>query len=168
VEHEEGIEMERSAFDTLVMELRSAVEVPGGGAFPLDAAVRVAQAQERTRRDLISGASGARGVTEDDLHVLAMFDITSASAAIAIRKLAADDAESAGITTALVDLWGRSEAGRCLWFDAHSLFSGDEAAERSRAAKESARLLAPEAIAIAFRLSTPVVQYVEFVSKVIP
>jgi hypothetical protein len=52
-------------------------------------------------------------------------------------------------------------------FDVDAVWTGAEHDLRQSDLWETARLLAPDAIAIAMRLSEPVSQYVEFASKVI-
>jgi len=123
--------------------------------FPLDAAVGCMQ-QKR----------GVQQRPEDLLELLELFEVTSVSAAVAIKRLGGVADDLSGIRDALVDLWGRAEAARSLLFDLYSLWTGVERDARKGDLWETARLLAPEAIAIAMRLSEPVSQYVEFASKV--
>jgi hypothetical protein len=95
-----------------------------------------------------------------------LLDATSVSAGLAIKKITKLGDDSSGIRDSLVDLWGRTEAARCLIFDVESVFGGSEAESRIADLWETARLLAPDAIAIAMRLSEPVEQYVAFAAEV--
>ena len=152
--------MDREKLDSLLSELKKSVESSSAGhLFPLNAAVVGVATQRDARRSL-----DAR-ISERELDLLALFDVTSVSASLAVKSVSRTHSDTTGITTALVDLWGQAEAARCLWLDQHSLFSGEAAKARGEALQETARLLAPEAISLAIRLGEPVVQYVEFVSK---
>jgi len=154
--------MERTQFDQVVDELRGYTEqVAGGSRFPLDTVLGHAQQQLASRKGLVSLQASA-GLPE----LLMLIDVTAISAARAIKRVAASGDDTTGVRDALVDLWGRAEASRCLLIDCQGLFSGEERAQRLTDLWESARLLAPDAIAIAMRLSEPVSQYVEFASKV--
>lgn len=160
--------MKRDEFDALVADLKNKVnESSADSAFPLDRAVTLIAVQDSAREALSTAQVEGVAITHNDRNLLALFDVTAVSAAVAIKRLSGRDGELAGITTALVDLWGQAEASRCLWFDSHTLFTGEEAAVRHLALSETARIMAPEALSIAFRLSEPVTQYVDFVSKVI-
>ncbi len=154
--------MEREAVDQLFGELQRAVGASKGAAFlPLDVAVRMATQQ--TARGSMREREFEKGWSD----LLTLLDVTSVSAGLAIKQLATRGDDSTGIRDALVDLWGRAEAARCLWLDAQDMFEGAEARERIADLWETARLLAPDAIAVAMRLSEPVAQYVEFASKVV-
>ncbi len=157
--------MDREALDKLQSELKTGVSsAPGGNAFPLNAAVEAVIAQHQGR---IAATKASAGVSEQDLRLLELFDITSVSAALAIRALSKRTEDTSGISTALVDLWTQSEAARCLWFDRFGSTSAEEVGVKVEALTETAKLLAPEAIAVAIRMREPVAQYVEFVSKVV-
>jgi hypothetical protein len=127
--------------------------------FPLDGAVQTIQRGQ------------SQGVSAQPQEFLAplldLFEVTSVSAALAIKRLGSTTSDASGIRDALVDLWGRAEAARSLLFDVLTVWAGDERDERITDLWETARLLAPDAIAMAMRLSEPVSQYVEFASKVI-
>jgi hypothetical protein len=154
--------MERVQFDQVVAELRDHAEKVGEQSrFPLDAVLSRALGQDAARKGLVN-AQTAPGLSE----LLMLIDVTAVSAARAIKRLAASGDDTTGVRDALVDLWGRAEAARCLLVDSQSLFSGAEATERIIDLWETGRLLAPDAIAIAMRLSEPVGQYVDFASKV--
>ena len=101
------------------------------------------------------------------MRILDLFEVTSVSAAVAIKRLGSSAADTSGIRDALVDLWARAEAARSLVFDVLGVWTGEERECRVVDIWETARLLAPDAIATAMRLSEPVSQYVEFASKVI-
>jgi hypothetical protein len=118
--------------------------------------------QQLASRKSLVGLQSTAGLPE----LLTLIDVTAISAGRAIKRLAASGDDTTGVRDALVDLWGRAEAARCLLIDSQGLFSGQEAAERVMDLWESAQLLAPDAIAIAMRLSEPVGQYVDFASKV--
>ncbi len=157
--------MNREEFDQLQSELKSAL---GGAAkehtFPLNAAVEAIVAQHE-RRLAVSRARAE--VLDEDLRLLELFDMTSVSAALAIRALSKKSDDTSGISTALVDVWTQSEAARCLWFDRFASGGQAEMGVKVEALRETAKLLAPEAIAVAIRMREPIAQYVEFVSKVV-
>lgn len=158
--------MERTEFDRMLHELRDALRsAPDGHRFPLNAAVTGVVAQGATRKAVVAAKPE---VSDSALGLLAIFDATAVSAAVALKRISETHDDRSGLTTALVDLWGQAEAARCLWFDHFRVFTGEDSRVRDEALKETARLLAPEAIALAMRLQEPVAQYVEFVSKVVP
>lgn len=160
--------MKRDEFDAIVADLKSKVsESSVGSAFPLNRAVEIIVDQDSERAALSLSRAGGLQISSSDRKLWALFDVTTVSAALAIKRLSGRDAELAGITTALVELWGQAEAGRCLWFDTYTVFTGQEAEARRLSLVETARVMAPEAISLAFRLSEPVTHYVDFVSKVL-
>lgn len=150
----------RNESDKLQGVLRGGLEsVTGSSRFPLDSGVK-------TLQQLASSFSYP--LDEPLMDLLGLFDVTSVSAAVAIKRLGGLAAgDTSGIRDALVDLWGRAEAARSLLFDVLTVHSGSSRAERMADLWETARLLAPDAIATAMRLSEPVSQYIEFASKVI-
>lgn len=157
--------MNREALDKLQGELKASVDVATSAhVFPLNAAVHATLAQHQARVD---AARARPDVADQDLRLLELFDITSVSAALAIRALSKRGDDASGIATALVDLWTQSEAARCLWFDRFSATSADDSRAKGEAIRETAKLLAPEAIAVAIRMRESAAQYVEFVSKVV-
>jgi len=157
--------MNREALDKLQGELKASVDVATSAhVFPLNAAVHATLAQHQARVD---AARARPDVADQDLRLLELFDITSVSAALAIRALSKRGDDASGIATALVDLWTQSEAARCLWFDRFSSTSADDSRAKGEAIRETAKLLAPEAIAVAIRMRESATQYVEFVSKVV-
>ena len=159
--------MKRDEFDALIAVLKTNVsEGSIESTFPLDKAVTLIAAQDAERAALSVAHGGDVAITKHDQNLLALFDITAVSSAVAIKRLSGRDGELAGITTALVDLWGQAEASRCLWFDSHANSTGEGAQARRLALGETVKIMAPEAISIAFRLVEPVTRYVEFVSKV--
>ena len=152
--------MDRGETDSFVVNLRSELYA-GASSFPLDQAVTKVTAQRSERENTASS------LKDQSLHQLLMLlDATSVSAGLAIKKLAKLGDDSSGIRDSLVDLWGRAEAARCLLFDVQSVFGGSEAESRIADLWETARLLAPDAIAIAMRLSEPVDRYVAFAGEV--
>jgi hypothetical protein len=156
-------EMDREQFDRLQSELK--VRVGGlahDRAFPLNAAVEAIVAQHQARFEMTRSR-----IQEQDLRLLELFDITSVSATFAIRAFSKKGDDTSGISGALVDLWTQSEAARCLWFDCFASSGQAKVGVEVEALRETAKLLAPEAIAVAIRMQEPVSQYVEFVSKVL-
>lgn len=154
--------MERQQCEKILQELYAHAEQKAAHtAFPLDIILDCAREQQQQRVQIAGGATSPLVV-----DLLVLLDVTSVSASRAIRSLAARADDASGIRDALVDLWGRAEAARCLLIDAQTVFSQEQASQRMNDLWETARLLAPEAIAIAMRLSEPVIQYVEFASKV--
>jgi hypothetical protein len=157
--------MKRELFDRLLDEVKNVVLATAEGhRFPLNAAVAAVMLQSHART---AAAASQPEISQNSLGLLALFDATTVSAALAIKRVSQTHDDATGLTTGLVDLWGQAEAARCLWFDRCSVFSGEESLLRERALEETARLLAPEAIALAIRLQEPVAQYVDFVSKVV-
>lgn len=157
--------MNRDEFDKLHSDLRASVSgATSEHAFPLNAAVEAVLAQHQSR---LAATGSRKDASEQDLRLLELFDVTSISAGLAIHALSKKGDDASGISTALVDLWTQSEAARCLWFDRFVVASEAEIAARAEALRETAKLLAPEAIAVAIRMREPVAQYVEFVSKVV-
>ncbi len=155
-------DMERAQCDLVVEELRGHAEKAGElSRFPLDVVLGHALKQGASRKGLVK-SQAEPGLSD----LLTLIDVTAVGAARAIKRIAASGDDSTGVRDALVDLWGRAEAARCLLVDSQGLFSGSEAAERVMDLWETGRLLAPDAIAIAMRLSEPVGQYVDFASKV--
>jgi hypothetical protein len=157
--------MKREVFDRLLDELKGAVLATAEGhRFPLNAAVAAVMLQGNSRA---AATASKPEISQSALGLLALFDVTTVSAALAIKDVSRTHDDTTGLTTGLVDLWGQAEAARCLWFDQYAVFSGGESHLREVALQETARLLAPEAIALAIRLQEPVAQYVDFVSKVV-
>jgi hypothetical protein len=62
-----------------------------------------------------------------------------------------------------VDIWGRAQAARCLWYD---VVVGGEKAEGLRQAKETLIRLASDAVGVSKRLGCLAAQYVEFTSQI--
>jgi hypothetical protein len=154
--------MERAQCDLVVEELRGHAEKAGElSRFPLDAVLGHALKQGASRKGLVKSQSEP-GLSD----LLTLIDVTAVGAARAIKRIAASGDDITGVRDALVDLWGRAEAARCLLVDSQGVFSSAEAADRVMDLWETGRLLAPDAIAIAMRLSEPVGQYVDFASKV--
>lgn len=145
--------MARTERDVGMSSLRAELErLVSTSRFPLDAAVGFIEQR--------------RGVQQQLGDLLDLFEVTSVSAALAIKRLGGMADDPSGIRDALVDLWVRAEAARSLFFDLKSVWTDVEDDDRRQDLCETARLLAPDAIAIAMRLSEPVSQYVEFASKV--
>jgi methylphosphotriester-DNA--protein-cysteine methyltransferase len=80
-----------------------------------------------------------------------------------IEKLFTERREGSAL---LVDLWGRAEACRALWFETYVLWPKDKTAERRRALAETVLQLASESIGTALRFSRSCQQFVDFVAKV--
>jgi hypothetical protein len=75
--------------------------------------------------------------------------------------------DNSGIRELLVDLWSRAEAARSLIFDVQDVFEGEDKRVRLADICETARVLAPEAIAVAMQLSVPVEEYIEFAEGIL-
>jgi hypothetical protein len=155
--------MDRVAVDGFLHSLRASLAA-NSSRFPLDASVQSVSGQHGDRQRMTGQGSP---LSEGLVRLLMLLDATSVSASLAIKNLGRSGDDSSGIRDALVDLWGRSEAARCLLIDSQGVFSGAEATNRVHDLWETARLLAPDAIAIAMRLSEPVEHYVEFATKVV-
>lgn len=157
--------MDRDEFDRLRDELKTTVgNVAEVCAFPLNAAVEAVVAQHERR---LAATLARADVQERDLRLLEFFDITSIGATLAIRGLSKKNDDSSDISTALVDVWTQSEAARCLWFDRFARKGEAEVGDNAQALEETAKLLASEAIGVAIRMRESVVQFVEFVAKVV-
>jgi len=150
----------REESDVLKGALRGELEsVTASSRFPLDSGVK--KFQQLPNRSSHVGDEALMGL-------LGLLDVTSVSAGVAIKRLGGlAPGDTSGIRDALVDLWGRAEAARSLLFDVLAVHTGSARDDRVADLWETARLLAPDAIATAMRLSEPVSQYVEFASKVI-
>ncbi len=150
----------RQERDLVISTLRAELELRASHSrFPLDNAVQ--KIQSRALSALVGDSERAFS------DLLNLFEATAVSAAVAIKRFASTANDTSGIRDALVDLWSRAEAARSVLFDTLEVWVGAERKEREEDLWETARLLAPDAIAIAMRLSEPVSQYVEFASKVI-
>lgn len=158
--------MEYAKFSASREQLHAAIAASAAAIFPLEQALSHARA---TRGELVALVSAA-GVAPEKIQVaadlLTVLDSTAVSAALAVKRVSERKVDVAGISTALVDLWGMAEAGTALWYDAFVRFPGDKGAGREPALRETVRLLGSEAVSIATQLHEPVVQYVEFVSKI--
>lgn len=158
--------MKREVLDSLRDELRSAVESATAGVFPLEGALAAAISRKGAVQAAISGIVASDDRKSQALELLTLLDSTSVGASLAVKRVSQRGDDVAGITTALVDLWGQAEAARSLWFDLYVLYSSDIETGREPALLETARLLGPRAVSIAMQLHEPVAQYIEFVSKV--
>jgi hypothetical protein len=140
-------------------------EVTGNSSdsrFPLNQAVTVLKQKNRDQ--------SAEFIASKDAMLsglLDLFEATSISSTVAIKLLGGVSSDNSGIRDLLVDLWTRAEAGRSLIFDAQNVFEGEEKRDRIADICETARVLAPEAIAVAMQLSVPVEQYIEFAEGVL-
>jgi len=155
----------RDQRDNVLTKLREDLEASAADSrLPLDSAVAATlRMREQVRVDGTASSDESGAVAQ----LLDLFEVTSVSAALAIKHAGVSASDTTGTRDALVDLWGRSEAARSLAFDALTVWTGQERQDREADLWETARLLAPDAIAIAMGLSEPVSQYVEFASKVI-
>lgn len=153
----------REGRDQLIAKVISDLRaVAVSSRFPLNEAVSILSAK--------SAAEIAKGGTPEELllmGLLDLFEVTSISAAQAIKSLHNITNDDSGVRDLLVDLWSRAEAGRSLVFDVQGVFSGEDKAQRLADISETARVLAPETIAVAMHLSVPVDKYVEFAEGVL-
>lgn len=158
--------MDFASFNQSREQLHAAVAASAAAIFPLEQALSQAKASHAERVALVSAAGVSPAKVETAAELLAVLQSTSVSAALAVKRVSERKVEVAGISTALVDLWGMAEAGTALWYDTFVRFAADPEAAREPALRETVRLLGPEAVSIATQLHEPVVQYIEFVSKV--
>jgi|LakMenEpi03Aug12_release.lakeMendotaPanAssembly.Ray.scaffolds.fasta_scaffold06455_8 hypothetical protein len=158
--------MDFASFNQSREQLHTAVAASTVAIFPLEHSLSQAKATHGERAALVSAAGVAPGKVDTAAELLAVLHSTSVSAALAVKRVSERKVEVAGISTALVDLWGMAEAGTALWYDTFVRFPGDQESGREPALRETVRLLGPEAVSIATQLHEPVVQYIEFVSKV--
>ncbi len=154
-------------FDELLGRLKELVVSSSEEIFPLEAALRQANSLRSDVSSLVAALGVPASKAELATNLLVALNSTSAGAAIAVKRVAARGDDAAGISSALVDLWGQSEAARALWFDAFVRFQADADAGREPALRETIRQLGPQAVAIATQLRSPVSQYVDFVSQVV-
>lgn len=160
------VEMSHEMFDALRDKLKSSVAAGSKAVFPLEDALREASACRAEMVALVAALGVASHNAEVATNLLTIMNSASVGAAIAVKRVSERGGDSAGITSALVDLWGQAEAARALWFDTFVQFPGDVEAGREPALRETARLLGPQAVAIATQLHEPISQYIDFVSKV--
>ena len=158
--------MDFASFNQSREQLHAAVAATSVAIFPLEHALSQAKATHGERTALVAAAGVVPGKVEAAAELLALLHSTSVGAALAVKRVSERKVEVAGISTALVDLWGMAEAGSALWYDTFVRFAGDTEAGREPALRETVRLLGPEAVSIATQLHQPVAQYIEFVSKV--
>jgi hypothetical protein len=97
---------------------------------------------------------------------LVVADIVAVAAGHAVKSVEKFSDERRQASGALVDLWGRAEACRALWFETYVLWPTDRTAERRRALSESVMQIASESIGMALRFSGECRQFVDFVTKV--
>lgn len=154
-------------FDELRERLKALVASSSEEVFPLEAALRQANLLRSEVSSLVAAFGVPASKAELATDLLVALNSTSAGSAIAVKRVAARGDDAAGITSALVDLWGQSEAARALWFDAFVRFPTDADAGREPALRETVRQLGPQAVSIATQLRGPVSQYIDFVSKVV-
>lgn len=126
---------------------------------PLNRALEIAQADPKGEYDSIDDRKLA--------CLLTLFEVTALSAASGISGLANAGGDTSGLSDALVDLWVRSEAARSLIFDLKDGGVGEGYAERLEDLFESARIIVPEAIALAMRVAEPVDSFVMFSGTVL-
>jgi hypothetical protein len=131
----------------------------GVNRLPLNRALEIAQGELK--------GEYASGEDRKLANLLTLFEVTAVSAASGISGLANAGVDTTGFRDALVDLWVRSEAARSLLFDLKEGCSGEGYAERLEDLFESARVIVPEAIALAMRVAEPVDSFVGFSSEVL-
>ncbi len=156
----------RTEFDSLITQLKNGASLQEGELLELDKVSRAVQAVVEERRAILAklapGIDSERGAEA----ALALADAVSVAAAHAIRSIERHFAERREGSAAVVDLWGRAEACRALWFESYVLWPKDKTAQRRQALAETVLQLASEAIGMALRFSSPCQQYVDFVAKV--
>lgn len=156
----------QSEFDSLVATLETAALLVETDLLPLDKVLMAAHKAARERAAVLSrcGVQVAAGDGSDHaLVVVHTIVVATAHAVKGVEKLS--DEERQG-SAALVDLWGRAEACRALWYENYVLWPGYEVHSRRRALAESVVQLASEAIGVSLRLSESCQQFVDFVAKV--
>jgi len=158
--------MNYELFDSLRDYLRVLVESKTPRLFPLEDALAHAQAEHVRCAEVVCQLGVAEADRARAGDFLLLLNSTAVGAAIAVKRVSAQGGDTSGITTALVDLWGQAEAARALWFDQFVRFPADGADGREFALRETSRQLGPQAVAIATQLKEPVLQYIDFVSKV--
>jgi|GEM_PF-3269867 len=157
------MKMNREERDRLNTEVLGEVTATSlGSRFPLNQSVSALKIKNKDQPVTAGEESNAM------LHgLLDLFEVTSISATAAIRMIGAAPSDNSGTRDLLVDLWSRAEAGRSLIFDVQNVYEGEERRSRLADICETARVLAPEAIAVAMQLSVPVEQYIEFAEGVL-
>jgi hypothetical protein len=151
--------MERTAFDDLVEGLSAETVLKEGDVFPLEAVVTAVKKHQPHREKAFEDCAAA---TPDSQLLLLALDATAVAASLAIKALAHDERGAAGVREDLVDIWGRSQAARSLWFDA--VVNGHQGGLRQ--SQETLIRLASEAIGVSKRLGCEAAQYIEFTSKI--
>ncbi len=156
----------RTEFDSLITQLKNRVTLDERDLLALAKVSMAVQELSGERRAILSkfvpGIEGEGGAEA----ALALADTVSVATAHAIRAIEKRFVERREDSTSLVDLWGRAEACRALWFETYVLWPGEKIVERRRALAETVRQLASECMGMALRFSSPCQQYVDFVAKV--
>lgn len=155
--------MNRVALDEIYEQVVSEVlnkvrEVPHR-VFPLDVSLEVAKANAAQRDSLLQEGKSMSG---EALSLLTLVEVTAVSAQVAIKTFAKGEGLEGGIREALVDMWGRAHAARCLWLD--SIVTG-EVVDLSHV-QETAVQLVSEAVGLSRRFGQTPAQYIEFASKI--
>jgi hypothetical protein len=155
------MKMNREERDRLNAEvIRELAANSAGSRFPLNQAVSALKLRSKDQ-SLIAGDDAMSS------GLLDLFEATSISATAAINAHGGVSSDNSGIRELLVDLWSRAEAARSLIFDVQDVFEGEDKRVRLADICETARVLAPEAIAVAMQLSVPVEEYIEFAEGIL-
>lgn len=156
----------RTEFESLITELKNRATLDEADLLALEkvsmAVLELAGERRAILSKLVPRIEGERGAEA----ALALADTVSVATAHAIRAIEKRFVERREDSAALVDLWGRAEACRALWFETYVLWPSEKTVERRRAAAETAQQLASECMGMALRFSSPCQQYADFVAKV--
>ncbi len=153
--------MNRNTFEELLDALQADLTFADESLFPLEAVVEVAKTHAAPRQEAFRDCALA---TSESLVLLLALDITVAAAGLAIKRLAHDERGAVGgVREDVVDIWGRAQAARCLWYD---VIVGGEKGEGLHQSKETLVRLASDAVGVSKRLGCLVAQYVEFTSQI--
>jgi hypothetical protein len=156
----------QSQFDSLKAVLEAESCLVETDVLPLDKVLVAAHRSAGERAALLSKCSAQSVLGEGGECMLTVVDTVSVATAHALKGAEnVSDHKLQGSAT-LVDLLGKAEACRALWFETYALWPGYELHSRRRALAESVLQLASEATGVSLRLSQSCQQFVDFVAKV--
>jgi hypothetical protein len=150
----------------LIAELKAKASLVEGEVLALDKVLSAAHTSAGERSAVLSRCVPAFEAGRGPDLALVVADTVSVASAHAIRSVEKLSEEKRQGSAALVDLWGRAEACRALWFETYVLWPRDNTTERRQALAETVMQLASESIGMALRFSGVCQQFVDFVRKV--
>ena len=157
----------RAIFDSLLTDLKLAPSAGSQDAFPLDRALVLIDERTTQREGLLQQISPESAQDRRLGGMLVICDAVSVATKAAIAMVEKEGGNAREQSAALVDLWGKAEAARALWFESYVLWPADCRIERMAALSETSLQIAAEAMGLALRFSSPSRQFADFVAKVL-